>query len=385
MRYTNNPVITPQSPKYISYGSPLINGTVDCRDLIVVRNTKKNNWIGFFAARQPAAELAEGSVIAAVESDDLLNWRSLPTAFAPKRFANIEVPDVFYLNGRWYMTLLTCKAFGPRGIFINNEQMDAGTIYAWSDKIEGPYHEFTDDNVLIGDNTGNAAGISCRSVEFKGKRLVFYTQRVPGGADTISPPMAVVTTPEGYLRLAYSPYTSICRRSKLVVPEHCPAIQSLPFPSAPWPVLSGSWNLSDNTYTGASRTGWQICDLGVGSKDLEIAADIQLNAVAGGLVYRTQDGREFVFMLDSKLKNVAATMAPGFPEMHSRSWPINPNSKHRLRIIKRDSRFEVYVDDMLALGFFEGISDSHATIGLFVDRGQVIISNLTAYRLGDNL
>ena len=57
--------------------------------------------------------------------------------------------------------------------------MDHGTIYAWSDRLEGPYQEFKDDNVLIADVNGAAAGISCRSVQFNGKTYVFYTERFP--------------------------------------------------------------------------------------------------------------------------------------------------------------------------------------------------------------
>jgi len=115
-RYSANPVIEPDSRWYVSHRKPLPNGVVDCRDLVIIKDPSGDGWLGFYAARVPSDELGDGAVIAAVHSKDLLHWEHLPPAFAPGKYACIEVPDVYMVDGRWYMTCLTGLEYGKRAI-----------------------------------------------------------------------------------------------------------------------------------------------------------------------------------------------------------------------------------------------------------------------------
>jgi beta-fructofuranosidase len=379
-RYDKNPVIVPDPKYYISHDKPMANKTVDCRDLTVVRDEEKDRWVGFYAARMKNAN-AQCAAIAAVESKDLINWKHLPPAFAPSKYTNIEVPEIYHLNGKWYMSYLTCIGFGPRGIF-SEPYMDHGTLYAWSDKLEGPYHEFKEDNVLIADTNGNAAGISCKAVKFKGKTHVFYTERFPDSPHVLSPPMEITTDKSGYLRLAYSGYTELLKGNQIVSPGKVPTITDLPIPTHQWPIHSGTWKLNNNVLTGQAKDGWQIAYLGVGADNIEIIADVKLDAVAAGIVYNTGTHGNMVVMLDSEEKAVLCTYTPVFPLLHIRHWDIKKGKSYNLRIIKRGRRFEVYVDNLLALGFFENYPpNQNAQIGIIVDRGRAKISNLSVYEL----
>jgi beta-fructofuranosidase len=138
-RHPGNPVIEPDPRWYASRLRPT-PGTVDCRDLVVVPNPA-GGWLGFYATRQPGEELPETSVIACVASTDLIHWEHRPPAFAPGKYACIEVPDVFQLDGRWYMTCLTGEWYGNRGIFADPWAV-GGTIYAVSDRPDGPYRNW---------------------------------------------------------------------------------------------------------------------------------------------------------------------------------------------------------------------------------------------------
>lgn len=79
------------------------------RDPWVIRDPKGSGWLMYFTARvrQPQELNARGAVGLA-RSDDLYQWTLLPPVYAGGDFGQLEVPQVFELNGRWYC--LFCNA-----------------------------------------------------------------------------------------------------------------------------------------------------------------------------------------------------------------------------------------------------------------------------------
>jgi beta-fructofuranosidase len=382
-KYAGNPVISPDPKWYVHKVQPLPNGVVDCRDLVIVDNPKGKGWYGFYAARTPSSKLTDGSVIALVYSADLISWKHLPPAFEPKKYACIEVPDVFFLDGRWYMTCLTGNGYGNRGIF-NDKHVTHGTIYAVADSIEGPYYEFPDDHLLIAGDI--STGYSCRSFMFQEKRYALYTER---GTNTLSPPMELCTTEEGYLRFKYCDRISLWRRSTIIEAGQLPVISGLPYCHQIWRLAGGTWIIDAGAYKGDSIDGgWQVADLGIGCANIEIEATIEImSGKAGGLVWRGNSPHidcsdNLIIMLDADEKVVQATHAPHFPQGWTRNWEIIPGKAYHLRIVVRQPRVEVYIDDHLALQFAGTFAESvQPSVGLFVDRAAVKIDNLAAYEL----
>ncbi len=387
-RFSGNPVISPDPRWYISHDSPLPRNVLDCRDLIVIRHPEKDGWLGFYAARVPAEEEAETAVIATVWTKDLVHWEHLPPAFAPRKYACIEVPDVFSLDGRWYMTCLTGTAYGNRGIFSDPSVL-RGTMYAVADKREGPYDEFNDDNVLVGGT--HYVGYSCRSLVFEGDRYGFYTQPTTDGHDTLSPPMHMIADSQGHLRFAYSPKTSEWREATLVTPVQPPQVSQLPHTQRIWPLPAGRWTLDNAIYHGQSRTGWQVADLGIGARNVEIEVSTTIHTgVAAGVVYRpdvsqTSSEGDLVFLLDADEQCVLATRLPDYVEQHRRRYTVQLGQAYHLRICVRPPRFEVYLDDVLVIQSATKFPENTtASVGLFVDRAVVELSNLSIYGLYDH-
>lgn len=388
-RYPGNPVISPDPRWYISHESPLPGGIVDCRDLIVVEDPDGNGWLGFYAARIPAEEGSETSVVAAVRSDDLLHWTHLPPAFGPRKYACLEVPDVFPLNGRWYLTCLTGHRYGNRGIF-SDPHVFQGTIYAVADRLEGPYKEIEGDNTLIAGD--GLSGYSCRSVLFEGERYVIYTQpsdKGPTNDSTLSPPMRLRTTADGRLRAAYSPRSQVWRQSTLLDGTELPPINKLVQTTPWWPLTNGRWELKDGAYVGSARTGWQSADLGIGAADIEIEAEVTIESgVACGIVLRPNSelawpGPDIVFALDAEAQTVFSASLQEYADIRQRTCPIERGRPYHLRVCIRRPRVEIYVDGDLLLQFAMTFPDSPApTIGLFVDRGVGTVRGLAAYALG---
>lgn len=388
-RYSGNPVISPDPRWYVSHDNPLPCGVVDCRDLVVVRHPDEDVWLGFYAAMKHAEELAEGAAIAAVRSSDLLHWEHLPPAFTPKKYNVMEVPDVFCIDGRWYLTCLVGHGLGNRGIF-SDPHVAIGTIYAVADRPEGPYHELEDDQILIGGI--NDSGYSCRSLEFEGERMMFYTQRITDGS-VLSPPMRVITTDEGHLRLAWSPRTSAYRQKELISLGEAPLIVSLPSGRNNWEQPTGRWRIEGNRYIGESRTGWQVADLGLGSADVEVEARITLHdAAAAGLVWRTDASKPFssesdmVFLLEGRDQCLRAAHLNLFEDSTVRCWPLEMGRPYHLRVCIRRPWIEIYVGDLLVLQCSTEMAEPRRpSVGLFVDRGRAELTDIAVYALSDQV
>jgi len=398
-RHPNNPIISPDPKWYISHERPLPptvvdpakpgekRDVVDCRDLVIARDPKGKGFWGFYAARTWAEESAEQSVIACVHSDDLIHWTHRPPAFAPRKYNCIEVPDVYQINGRWYLTCLTGNHYGSRRIF-SDANVTKGTIFAVSDRPEGPYKEIEYDNVILGGN-GWSAGYSLRTVMFQNERLAFYTQQYPEDQTaTISPPMRLRASADGRLRLAYSPRVQGWRDRQIISPSDPPAIASQPVNHPQWSGKGGRWLMDDSKYLGQSHTNYQIADLGIGAPSMEVEATVKLLDGAGaGLVLR--HGSEphwvtgdFVFAIDAADQRVYAGRAAEFEEVYARSFLVERGRAYHVRLCARGPRVEMFIDDDLYVQFtMKKPYPLNRTLGLFVDHGRAEISGVSAWAL----
>ena len=398
-RHPGNPVIEPDPRYYVSHAKPLppgavspkdlprVPGVVDCRDLFVVPDPQGRGWLGFYAARVPAEEGPEGAVVATVRSDDLVHWQHLPPAFVPRKYNSIEVPDVFCLEGRWFLTCLTGNQYGNRGLF-SDRYATRGTIYAVADRPEGPYREIEGDTVLM---CGDAqCGYSCRSFLFQGERNVLYTQSPAHWVATLSPPMLLRATPDGRLRMAYSPRVQGWRTRTLVEVGQTPPVQRLPYCHPQWNVSGGEWRIEGGAYWGQSRTGWQIADLGPGAPSVEAEARVTLQrGTAAGLALRANTnsvwaGGDLVIALDAAEGCVFVARTQEFEEIYKRQCAVRLGQAYHLRVCQRGQRMEVFVDDILQLQVTVQKHDRPSPgLGLFVDRAETSVTGLAAYALAD--
>lgn len=385
-RYGGNPVLEPEGRWYRNRANATVPGRIDCRDLCVVRDDTAGCWYGFYAARTRHGEMPQTAVIGAARSTDLLAWEPLPPAFAPGTYGTVEVPEVFALDGRWYLTCLTGFTHGNRPP-LSDPAVLMGTMYAVADRPEGPYHELPDDNVLYGG--GPPCPHSCRSVLFQGERYVLSTQET-GSTNTLSPPMVARALPDGRLRLAYSPRTEAWRQEALLgAGKTAPSLDLIP-PLGHWcPLLSGTWEAGDGGYRGASVSGWQTADLGVGGECVEVAARVTLHrGVAAGVVLRPHGTLEHnvgdvVAGLDAAEQVAFVATLPAFMECHRRRLAVEHGRQYHLRAVLRPPRLELYVDDLLAVQCaLAGRDWSAGSLGLFIDRGEATVRDLQAWRLG---
>ncbi len=376
-RHAGNPVIVPDPRWYAVEGKP-IPGLVDCRDLIVVADPA-GGWLGFYATRIPGDELPQTSAIACVRSLDLIHWTHLPPAFAPGNYACLEVPDVYEMNGLWYLTCLTGHYYGNRGIW-SDPNLVCGTMYAVSDRPEGPYRE-TADNALIAARF--TAPLSCRSFPFAGSRYLLYTDRErlertdAGGMTfgTLTTPKELRTDGER-LYVAYSDRIERLVAEELIGPARLPVRASSEIWGQLWAKTSARWTWGD-VIVGESTSAWGVELLTARADSYIFEATITLErGIAAGLTMR-MDGRfqGAIVALEPDEGVVAYYEAPAFDFTEKRRTALPLGRPVRLRIVNRLEHIEVYVDDDLRLTFsrYRGIGGQ---VGLFVDRGRATFTDL---------
>ena len=376
VRHPENPILTPDDRWYAGekhqielygHGHPIM----DCRDMCVVKDPNGDGWWGFFAARRHADTNADSSVIGLAHSKDLVHWEQYPPCFMPKYLGCVEVPDVFSLDGKWYMICLTGNCYGHRGC-VSDPLLTRATVYAVSDNICGPYVMMEDDNVLLGSVVQQ--GYSAKTVLWNGVRTLFYTQsegvQFPHGS--LSRPQQVRADAKGHLRLCWHP-----------------ACDSLYIPETPgkfmdprdgrWGSL-GAWRMEDNGVQGGCDGDWAVLPWEKPFEDGYIACEIELQTARSAGICLRMPGEDIMsggvaVLLDAKQNQLVLTKIREFPNLEARTFPIERNRRYRLKVVVTGYVFNVYIDDVLWIQCYEPCARTgHAA--LFVEHGTAFFANL---------
>ena len=384
-RYRDNPVIVPDPRWYGDVEKP-VKGVRDCRDLVVVKAPDRSGWYGYFATRCPNATLGSSSAIAAAYSPDLYHWEQFRPVFTPENCPCVEVPDVFEMNGLWYMTCLTGMFYGTLRPF-SEPDLYSGTLYAVSDSPLGPFRMLK-NNVLLAAQTG-ACPLSVRSFEFEGERHILYTDREKiGRVDYGTPGVGTISTPKllstsgDTLQVRYSP------RVEAFVSREC--------------ALDCEWLLADGVNTDwgqcwkcppidaqispqriilSNPDAFSVLPLNLNPESFIFEAEITLRgaASAGFTVRMTEWDGDFLRLdCERKLLQYLEHRWTEFDER--RMVAFEPDRPYRLKLVSRLEHTEVYIDDILLMCFAR-YRNLGAGLGLFVDRGCAVFDSIRVREL----
>lgn len=380
-KYDGNPVMEADPRWYNAARFPEKHDAVGWRDPRVVLDESSGWYYAFIAADLPEGEYAERGCVARARSRDLLQWEIMPPAFAPRKYATIEVPDVFFLDGRWYLTLLTGTAYGnPRGTF-SDPNVEMGTMYAVADRLAGDFHEL-DDNVLIGARWWE--GTSCRTVEFQGTRYLFYFQcERDGGHDcgarnwgTLTTPKELRTTAEGYLRAVYSPLIERSAREQMLsgIPTAL-GDQRRQFGL-------GQWDVAPDRIVGACRSGWSTATTQECGRSFIYTGSVTMRSGrAGGLLFHAPDpSAGYAVLLDYEQQLLILTRLREFDVLQARSVSLAYGQRYEVRVVVKGEFYELYLDDVLLINCVRyALPDGH--FGLVVEKGEAVFTHLSARAL----
>jgi beta-fructofuranosidase len=156
-------------------------------------------------ARSPLGEADAAGVVGHARSLDLVDWEVLPPLTAPGDFAQVEVPQLVQVDGR-YALLVSCQAedHSQERIERLGTPGETGTFVYAADEMFGPYASPTGPIAAPDGPLGPLyAG---KLLEREAGRLEFMAFRGNGDRDFLGElidPLPVSVEPEGQLVVAY--------------------------------------------------------------------------------------------------------------------------------------------------------------------------------------
>ena len=376
------PVLSPDPKYYISrpeelnvyvHASPRC---VDCRDMCVVKDPKGNGWWGYFAARVFSESAVETSVIGLAHSDDLIHWTQLPPCFAPKKFACIEVPDVYEMDGKWWMTVLTGNGYGQRNR-MDDPYMTCGTICAVADSPEGPF-VLPEESTVMGSCTmqGNAV----KSLMFEGERYLFWTQ-VEKGA-----PLGSVSLPSkaevrrGHIVPCWNRWLDT-----LIGGERLDMLTEAPIENTGrWGTVASWEQKEDGIYAMAERD-WSVRMYERTEKDFVAEACVIIgDARSVGFVFHAPGERAsekgYVFLLDVEKQETQLVWLYNFQMVERRRWKIDRNRELEMKLIVLGRNIYLYLDGELVHQLNDDQFEE-GKFGLMVEAGGAVFTQAKVYEV----
>ena len=247
----------------------------------------------------------------------------------------MEVPDVFELDGRWFLLHSTSHRMGSRFPTCDPD-LTAGTFVLWARDPQGPYERPPRD-VLVGSPAHRMTAYVARTAETPLGRIAYYHNAYPPPDDgtarrprgSVALPKALAADERG-LTLRYLPLLEPYRGVALA-----PPLAAAPAPASGLP--PGDWTLDGDGAGAASRTAPAACLLRGRRRDLLLTTTLTIEAgQAAGLGLRVDArGRGLAVILDARAGSVEvaaltlsatgavwrALAARAAPVRRGRRWP----------------------------------------------------------------
>ncbi|MBR7133640.1 MAG: family 43 glycosylhydrolase [Clostridia bacterium] len=389
--YENNPILDLDKELFVVREK---GQKTDCRDMFVIYDDERKKYFGYFAAMANIKDRGELGVIGVAESTDLINWHKQKIIYIPEFNGVIEVPNVFKIDGKWYMTFMTNTQYGAKGA-VSDPNLNSYIIATFSSSPNGIF-QCCDDNVFLGSTRINN-GYALRCVEYKNKLYAMYIERSEYGY-ALSLPKEVKAI-DGVIKPYY---TDILNGLRTKNQWDNPDFVRIPATFAWRNVTAGEINKNDKyiEVTGY-KNSLQAFKASIDSvKSLEVEFNISGDFEEAGLVLYCSDNKiEEIYKTENlgclawadyvwsanyisfdKINNLISFNKGMVEPINTRQFPFANNNKLNVRVIAMEGQLEVYINDIL---FIEcGMeTKSHIVPGLFSYSGKARISNFKVYEL----
>ena len=377
--YEGNPILVPDQNVF----DTTFNRNMDCRDIMIIHAEDEDCYYGYFAAMADVGYGVPVGVIGVAKSDDMLHWYDQGIAYAPPFMGAVEVPDVFFIDGKWYLLMLTGNMYGAKGI-SEDEDMTYFTCYAVADSPRGPFVH-TEDRIFLGGPF--MSGAVCRTIVYKGVRYVIYLDRGYCG-DSITLPKEVKVI-DGKLRPYYTPLLKGIRTGKSISGLTAERILRLPTTHA-WNTVSGNIQADEESIRLSTlHNSYQNYRLdGIKYPSVEVECVISGDCTECGLLFEAYKKENpdvpaetsFVSLNFNQNKVITYRDKLSYVPCSKRSFPLERNRDYHLRILVMEGNFEAYIDDVL---WVQGPMETGdlLTPGFLCGNGTCEMKNLCVYEL----
>jgi len=385
--YEHNPVLVPDKELFVVNEK---GKKTNCRDMLVVYDEEQEKYFGYFAAMANIKGRGELGVIGVAESTDLLYWTNQKIVYVPEFNGVVEVPNVFKIDNKWYMTLMTTTAYGAKGAVLE-PNLNSYIITASSDASDKVF-QCGKDNVFLGSTRINN-GYALRCVDYKGKLYAMCIDRSEYGA-SISLPKEVRMI-NGVIKPCYADILKNMRTGKQ---WDVFEFSRIPTTFAWENVIAGQIEKTDRwiEVTGY-KNSLQVFKANIDAvKSLEAEFDISGDFEEAGLVlYCSSDKIEKIYehkerwddyvwsanyISLNKKDNLIIFNKGAVEPVCQRQFTFNEGEKISVRVIAMEGQLEVYINDVLLISCAME-TKSYIAPGVFAFSGKAEISDFRVYEL----
>jgi beta-fructofuranosidase len=381
--FSGNPVSFPCVPYSTKPEQGFFN-IVDWRDPFIIWNEKDKCFHAYLCARMPGSNQANyGSAVAHLKSCDLQTWEALPPIAVLKHFPNMEVPEIFEIDGLYYLTFSSNSLTGLKINTANRENV-RGTFYMVSEYPDGPFR-LPEDPLLIGAGNRKLGAYVARSIESKNGRILYHQT---GDLQITSPawgiPKRIKKRFDGTLFLEYMP----------VVEELEIKIITESFASCVYGKSRGlgNWTKCADKLSVEDLTAGSSCQIAEEIRDFHFQCRVCSNSAAFcGILFRIKDDNLAVaLMLD--FENQRIQIGKGIvPEIYNSAlalfgWEcdihescrikLEEEKSYHLRCIARSEFIEIYLDNVWVFTSCMPELNHCGNIACYIERGNAEFTDL---------
>ena len=376
-----NPIIKPKAP-YMSQPSKPFD-SVDWRDPCIRYRKEDGHYHALICARQNNYDHSNtGAVVAHLRSKDLLNWEYLPKLNADvSGFYHTEVPDIFQINGKYYLVFSTLSG---GGLSLNSPSREnvSGAFYMIADSIDGPF-TYPKDYVLMGSSNSKLGPYVARTIQH-GDKTVLYHHIKASERPALCSPKLVAAHEDHSLYLQYMPVMQKLEKSELIAATSGISIDVNDL---------GKWELKGTCISGIAQKLGSGCRIAQNVSDIHFNCKIRsISAAKAGISLRCSEQNGVLLELDfanNKIEiglsryNSTTGWGPDFDAVinHKNFQPwdvckkkLDHNKSYELRVFARNEFFEVYInDEWISTVVLDGAPKS-GDVQLCVQRGEAVFS-----------
>jgi beta-fructofuranosidase len=341
------PVMEACAPFYETDPRRSPNHEVAWRDPCIVYDATSQQYYAFICARVPNGSYSGGACIAVCRSRDLLSWETLPPAFISDEYVCMEVPDVFALDGRYYLMFSTARWFDSY-YQTSDPHCVNGTFYLVSDDLLSGWRRPA-ENIVIASRESRLDSYVGRSVMHPsdGSRLFYHhmvRRKHPNDVASFGAVKQLATTSDGALRV-------LARRDvdRFTQPLSAQSVYR----------SGGKWLTADSELCSQADAPslYLLYQAEAALIETQLAFESE-GGIAGVVIgYGSAAEQGLCIVLDRTAGQVEVSLCGAefgalrrFPPLQARRADLR-GAVHRLRVLVRAHYLDVYLDDALLIAF----------------------------------
>jgi sucrose-6-phosphate hydrolase SacC (GH32 family) len=382
--HPDNPVLKPEEPYYRAEPTEE-RPSVGWRDPGIIYNPEDGYYHMVISAQLPEEQAAPflGTTAGHARSRDLIHWEHLPPFHTPglqDRFYQIEEPEVFELNGMYYLLIEGGTTGGMRTSTPSRDDA-RGTFYMMSPKLEGPYTS-PDEDMLLGNGLGTRCATTSRVLQHGDDALCLHFSIAD--RPVLGTPKTVRTREDGTLFLEYMPVNE-----KLESEQLCGSVADLPeFESRD----AGQWARAGDRLSCRVERGGSVHQVADDVADFHFACHVEApTADRAGVVLRVDPkgdsgvwprgtgvvldfAEQRMFISDARRYHTTGYYCKPLDDICRVA--LHRDRPHHLRVLARNEHLEVYLDNRWIFTATIPQAPTSGAVEFIAESGEAVFSNL---------